>query len=139
VYGSSSAAAEHLVRVPGVVVLVDGYNVAKLAWPALDLDHQRDRCISACEDVARRSGTDVAVVFDGSNVVGATAQRRRLVRVRFSPEGVTADDVLRDEVAGLRADVPVVVVTNDQAVVADVRSHGANVLTSQQWLELAGR
>jgi predicted RNA-binding protein with PIN domain len=139
VYGTSSAASEHLVRVPGAMVLLDGYNVAKLGWPRLDLEDQRERCIEAAEDVARRYGTNIAVVFDGALVPGAKAPGRRLVRVQFSAEGVEADDVLRAEVAALPAAVPVVVVTNDQAVAADVRGHGANTMSSEQWLELARR
>lgn len=139
VYGSSVAATEHLLRTPRVAVFVDGYNVAKLRWPRLALDEQRERCIETAEDVARRYGTNVTVVFDGADVPGAAATRRRLVRVRFSSEGVTADDAIREEVTGLSADVPVVVVTNDQAVVTDVRAHGANPVTSDAWLEIATR
>jgi hypothetical protein len=136
VYGSSGEAAEFLVRHAGVVVLVDGYNVAKLGWPALDLAEQREQGIRACENISRRYGTEVVVVFDGASITGASVAQRRLVRVRFSPEGVTADDVIRDEVAALAAAVPVVVATNDQEVLTDVRSMGANALTSEQLLAL---
>ena len=139
VYGSSGAAAEFLVRTPAVSVLIDGYNVAKLGWPKLELEQQRQRCIDAAEDIARRYGTAIAVVFDGTHVDGAAAPGRRLVRVQFSAEGVLADDVLRAEVAALPAEVPVVVVTNDQAVATDVRAMGANTMSSEQWLELARR
>jgi predicted RNA-binding protein with PIN domain len=139
IYGSSGAASEHFVRTQGVAVLIDGYNVAKLGWPKLDLEQQRGQCIDAAEDVARRYGTNIAVVFDGTLIPGAAAPGRRLVRVQFSAEGVSADDVLRAEVSALPADVPVVVVTNDQAVATDVRMHGANTMTSEQWLELARR
>jgi hypothetical protein len=139
VYGSSDEAAEFLVRHAGVVVLVDGYNVAKLGWPALDLTEQREQCIRACENISRRYGTEVVAVFDGASITGASAAQRRLVRVRFSPEGITADDVIRDEVASLATGVPVVVATNDQEIVGDVRSMGANVLTSEQLLALGRR
>ena len=139
VYGSSSAAAEFYARHPGVAVLVDGYNVAKLGWPQLDLERQRERSIDAAEDIVRRFGTNVVVVFDGAMILGASAPGRRLVRVQFSAEGVSADDVLRAEVAALPVDVPVVVVTNDQAVAQDVRQHGASTMSSEQWLALAGR
>ncbi len=98
----SAAVTEHLLRLPGIVVLVDGYNVAKLGWPALALDVQRERLVTTAEDVARRWGTDVTVVFDGADVPGASAPRRRLVRVVFSPAGVSADDVLRAEVGHAR-------------------------------------
>jgi predicted RNA-binding protein with PIN domain len=139
IYGSSSAATEYLVRYPEMVILVDGYNVAKLGWPLLDLEGQRERCIESCEDVARRFGSHIAVVFDGTTVPGASATGRRLVRVSFSPEGVIADDVLRVEVDQLPDDVPVLVVTNDQAVLTDVRAMGANTVSSDQWLELSRR
>jgi hypothetical protein len=137
-YGSSAEAAEFLVRRSGVLVLVDGYNVAKLAWPQLELDEQRGACIDACEDIARRYGPEITVVFDGATVFGRSGPRR-VVRVAFSAEGVSADDVIRSEVLALADAVPVVVVTNDQAIVADVRGWGANVLSSEQWLALAGR
>lgn len=139
VYGSSSAAAEFFARLPGVTVLVDGYNVAKLGWPKLDLERQRERAVDAAEDIVRRFGTNVVVVFDGAMILGAAAPGRRLVRVQFSAEGVSADDVLRAEVAALPVEVPVVVVTNDQAVAQDVRLHGASTMSSEQWLALAGR
>ena len=139
IYGSSAAASEFFVRLSGVAVLIDGYNVAKLGWPRLDLEQQRERCIDAAEDVARRYGTNIAVVFDGTLIPGAAAPGRRLVRVQFSADGISADDVLRAEVSALPAEVPVVVVTNDQAVATDVRVHGANTMTSDQWLELARR
>jgi len=136
-YGNSEAAAEHLLRMPGVMVLVDGYNVAKLGWPELSLERQRDRCIDAAEIVARRWGTDVHVVFDGADVVGSHTRARRLVRVVYSPDGVLADDVLRAEVAALDPSRPVVVVTNDQAVLADVKANGANTVSSDTFLAVA--
>lgn len=139
VYGNSEAAAEHLLRTPDVVVLVDGYNIAKLGWPGLSLEHQRTRCIEAAENVARRWGTLLHVIFDGTTVVGARSNGRRLVRVSFSPEGVIADDVLRAEVAALDLDRHVVVVTNDQAVIADIRAAGANSLSSDAFLAVARR
>ena len=137
--GSSRAAAEFLVRVPGVVVLVDGYNVAKLGWPGLALEVQRDRCVVAAEDVVTRfGGVDVRIVFDGADVPGLPAGPRRLVPVRFSPEGVTADAVLCSEVARLADTTPVVVVTDDREILDDVRGRGANGLPSATWLDLAG-
>ena len=138
-YGNSDAAAEHLLRTPDVVVLIDGYNVAKLGWPGLSLEQQRNKCIETAENVARRWGTLLHVIFDGTTVVGARASGRRLVRVSYSPEGVIADDVLRAEVAALDADRHVVVVTNDQAVITDIRAAGANSLSSDAFLALARR
>ena len=49
---------------------------------------------------------------------------------------VFADDVIRDEVRRLPATRQVVVVTNDQQIVRDVRAMGANTVTSDQLLAL---
>ncbi len=129
VIASSRAAAEFLLR-SDAAVIVDAYNVAKLAWPSSSLLEQRERLLDRLENLARRFGTDVTVVFDGANVVGAHAARRRQVRVAWSPEGVTADDVIRDEVRRLPPARSVVVVTNDAEIVADVKALGANVVPS---------
>ncbi|MFM8267346.1 MAG: NYN domain-containing protein [Ilumatobacteraceae bacterium] len=133
----SAAAAEHVIRHRGVTVVVDGYNVAKLGWPERTLADQREACLAAAERIAVRWGTAIHVVFDGADVVGAHTRGRRLVRVTFSPPGVIADDVIRAEVGVIPVDRPVVVVTDDQAVVADVRAAGANVVASATFLGLA--
>lgn len=138
-HGASEEAGEHLLRAEGVVVLVDGYNVAMLGWKSLSLERQRTACIDAAENIARRWGTSVHVIFDGTSVVGAASPRRRLIRVSYSPEGVIADDVLRAEVAALDIAQKVVVVTNDKAVIKDVRAAGANVVSSDTFLALARR
>ncbi|MFZ1488847.1 MAG: NYN domain-containing protein, partial [Ilumatobacteraceae bacterium] len=124
---------------PDVEVVVDGYNVAKLGWPALDLAAQREQCILAGEELARRYGCRVLVVFDGQTVAGAAASGRRLVRIVYSPAGVIADDVIRDEVAALPSSRPVVVATNDAELAESVRRYGANRITSQQLLAVACR
>ncbi len=133
------AATEHVLRTAQVVVLVDGYNVAKLAWPEHRLDDQRELLVEAAERVARRWGTEIVVVFDGAEVVGAATASRRVVAVTFSPAGVTADDVLRRLAAALPADRPVVVVTDDRAIIADVRRLGCNVLPSAAFAATANR
>ncbi|MEO6653251.1 MAG: NYN domain-containing protein [Ilumatobacteraceae bacterium] len=133
VLGSSDAAAEFLLR-SGSSVVIDGYNVAKLAWPNLDLAGQRVVLLDAVENLVKRFGSDVTVVFDGADMVGARAEGRRVVRVMFSPAGVIADDVIRDEVRRLPVTRNVVVVTNDREIVRDVRALGANTMTSDQLL-----
>jgi predicted RNA-binding protein with PIN domain len=133
VIASSAEAAEFLLR-SDAAVLVDGYNVAKLAWPTRPLEAQRNQLLDAVENLARRFGSDLTVVFDGATVVGAHATRRRLVRVVWSPEGVIADDVIRDEVRRLPTARAVVVVTNDVEIVTDVKALGANVVPSNAFI-----
>ena len=127
--------AEFLLR-SGAVVFVDGYNVAKLAWPDDDLAGQRDRIVALAETLAARFGAELTVVFDGTTVPGAAADRRRGVRVVFSPEGVIADDVIRAEVARVPARRAVVVVTEDREIVTDVKAAGADVIASRVFAAL---
>lgn len=133
----SRRATEFLLTVPGVLVLIDGYNVAKLTWPDLSLAEQRDRMLDAVDTVARRYGAEIAVIFDGADVVGAHATQRRLARVRYSHAGITADDVIRAEVSGLDPARPAVVVTNDGAIRRDVAAAGANLVASGAFADLA--
>lgn len=133
VISTSAEAAEHLVR-SDAAIMIDGYNVAKLGWPDRSLEAQRDALINRAENLARRHGADLTIVFDGASVVGAHAAQRRTIRVVYSPDGVTADDVIRSEVARLPFDRPVVVVTNDREIVDDVRRAGANVVPSNAFV-----
>ena len=133
VISSSAEAALFFVR-SDAEILVDGYNVAKLGWPRLDLEEQRNTLLDAVENLVRRYGADITVIFDGASIVGAHTGRRSLTRVVFSPQGVTADDVIRDEVRRIPATHSVVVVTNDAEIVRDVRADGANALPSNALL-----
>jgi hypothetical protein len=133
VISTSAVAARHLVAA-GAPIFVDGYNVAKLAWPDSGLEHQRTALIDRTENLARRHGAEITIVFDGASVVGAHAPGRRHLRVVFSPEGVTADDVIRAEVGHLPDGTSVVVVTNDREIVDDVKVLGANVIPSNAFI-----
>lgn len=133
VLAASAEAAAFLVR-SDAAVFVDGYNVSMLGWPTLPIDQQRVALVNGVENLARRFGTDATIVFDGAEVVGAHAGRRRAIRVVYSPAGVIADDVIRAELARVRADRAVVVVTNDAEVANDVRALGANVVPSNALL-----
>jgi YacP-like NYN domain len=135
----SLRATEHLLRASGALVVIDGYNVAKLGWPEGTLVDQRELALDVIDDAARRFGSDVTVVFDGADVVGAHAVRRRLARVVYSPAGILADDVIRSIVASTPPERPVVVVTNDQAVRRSVAAAGANLMSSDAFLALARR
>lgn len=139
VFSGTVEAAEFLLRVKGAERLIDGYNVAKLGWPMLDLDQQRDRCIVAAENMAKRWNMAITIVFDGASVEGAHTSARRKVRIVYSPAGVSADDVLRSQVAAADVSKPVVVVTNDRAIITDVVAAGANTVSSDDFLVLLRR
>jgi predicted RNA-binding protein with PIN domain len=141
----SVAAAEHLLRTPGAVLVVDGYNVTMTGWPGLAAPEQRRRLVAGLADLAARTSTRVELVFDGADVgdagdgrVTVPAPARQLVRVRFSPPGVEADDVVLDLVAQLPASRPVIVASSDNRVRQGARRGGANLIHSRQLLDTLG-
>ena len=72
------------------------------------------------------------MVFDGDERIVAPVASR-WVQVRFSPVGVTADDVIVDLV-GASDDDAVVVVTSDREVVDRVEAFGAGTVASDVFL-----
>lgn len=141
VYHDSEEAATFLVRVPGVVVLVDGYNVTKLARPELALSTQREWLAGAASGLAARTGAEVQLVFDGAGPLEeapADRSRRQGVQIRFSADGVEADDVIIELVRRLPADRPIVVATSDRRVRDACRAAGANTISATQLLFALG-
>ena len=138
----SVAAAEHLLRTPDAVLVVDGYNVTMTGWPDLAAAEQRRRLVALLADLAARTSTRVELVFDGAEVdtgaITVPAPARQWVRVRFSPQDVEADDVVLDLVAQLPASRPVIVVSSDNRVREGARRGGANLLYSRQLLDTLG-
>jgi predicted RNA-binding protein with PIN domain len=139
VFADTVQAATHLVRQPGVTLVVDGYNAAKLGWPDETLPLQRERLLDLLEELVARHGTAVHVVFDGADVPVVPVRRRRRMHVEFSPPGIPADDVIVDLVSATPADRPVIVATNDNEVRTGARRGGANIISSQQLLTAARR
>ncbi len=125
-----------LLATPGLLVLVDGYNVTITAWgDRLALDEQRavlERRLSA---VAARLGLDVLVVFDGAAVGDRAARGRALVSVRFTEPGIEADDEILRVVAEAPPARPVAVVSDDRRVRRGAAELGANLLTVAQLLD----
>ena len=119
--------AAHLLRA-GASVLIDGYNVTLTHRGTLTLPEQRDWLVQRCEQLRTRWATDMTIVFDGDDVDGAHQRQRRLIAVMWSPAGVDADDVIRDEIARLPSTRPIVVVTDDRAIRDDARAAGCNLV-----------
>lgn len=138
VHEGSAEGVEQLLATPGVVAIVDGYNVSMEAWPLLDRSAQRSSLIAMLGVLQARTGAAVHAVFDGDDdgrrpAVGAPLP----VRVHFSHAEVEADDLVLDMVARLPTDRPVVVVSSDRRVQDGARRLGANVVRSCELLALA--
>ncbi|MEO6628034.1 MAG: NYN domain-containing protein [Aquihabitans sp.] len=134
----SPEADKYLAMSPTVMLLVDGYNLARTAWSGLDPEAERRRTVTLLEEVAARSCAPITVVFDGDDASVAPAASRS-VRVAFSATGVTADDDIAALLATIPAAQPVAVVSTDKEVAADARSQGAATLTSAAFLAAIGR
>ena len=139
--GSSAPATpallEQLLALPHARLIVDGYNVTKAAWPTASLEAQRSRLVAALGPVVARSGAETTVVFDAAESTARTVMPApRGVRVVFSPEGVIADDVIRQLVAAEPRGRMVVVVSGDQAVARDVVREGARSVPASSLIGL---
>jgi predicted RNA-binding protein with PIN domain len=124
-----------LLALPNAHLVVDGYNVTKSGYPDLTLEDQRARLVAGLAALAARTGAEVTCVFDGAEVqvrVPATALRR--VRVRFSPAGQTADELIRRLVRAEPHGRAVTVISSDREVVDGVRRAGARTLSSSALL-----
>lgn len=124
------AALDRLLGLPAVHLIVDGYNVTKTGYPEQSLAVQRERLSSQLAVLAARTGAEATVVFDGAGVIGVPSASGRGVRVLFSAEGVSADDVIRALVAAEPQGRTVVVVTSDRAVADSVRVRAAHPVPS---------
>jgi predicted RNA-binding protein with PIN domain len=125
---------------PGLLLLVDGYNVTKheRGFPDRALEDQRTLLLDLCRRLARRSGAEVTVVFDGGTV-GPVPTRLPLgpVEVVFTDAGRTADDEIVARANAAPPERPVVVVTSDNELRERVAALGASTTRSPALLGLA--
>lgn len=136
-------AAEFLLRqVSDVVVLVDGYNVTFKNWEKLPVQEQRHRFLLKMEELsARYTGAEFVVVFDGIETdydYISTTARSLGVTVRFSQQGVTADDYIINQCESYPLSRQLVVVSEDGEVRERARDRGANLVHPRKLLEIMG-
>jgi predicted RNA-binding protein with PIN domain len=133
------ALLRRLIDLPRVHLIVDGYNVTKAAWPELPLDRQRSRLVRGVNALVVGKGIETTVVFDGADLVNPPAVTApRAVRVRFSPPGVIADDLIRQLVEAEPVGRPVVVVSTDREVARTVTKKGARAVASLALIRALG-
>jgi predicted RNA-binding protein with PIN domain len=133
-------AVDHLVRAPGALLLVDGYNISHAQWHGMAPAEQRTRLLDACAELHARCGVEVEVVFDGAGDEATDGSVLRAdIRYRFTPTGVEADDVILARAAEEPPGRPVVVASSDRRVRDGSRRRGANVLGARQLLAVLRR
>ena len=124
------ARLDQLLALPRAHLIVDGYNVTKTGYADNSLEQQRGRLVGALGGLAAQCGAEVTVVFDGAERVVGLPPAPRGVRVLFSRQGQTADELIRRLVRAEPAGRPVVVISSDREVADGVRRHGAYPLGS---------
>ena len=129
-------AASALLAVPGVQVVVDGYNVTKdlRGVPAAPLPEQRAWLERLAAGVAAGRDLRMTVVFDGEGDRTSAAATSRIVRTVFTAHSETADQRIVAMVADLAPDVPALVVTSDREVATACQELRANVVASGVFL-----
>jgi hypothetical protein len=134
------AAVEALLKVDGLGVIIDGYNVIKdqLGMSAGSLDEQRRWLLRLAAGIVARYRQRLTVVFDGTDPCPGPVPAVRGVAVVFTSGGESADDRILGIVEGLPAQAPVLVVSSDREVRDDSRALGANTTASAAFLRLAG-
>lgn len=133
------AGLDAVLRSGGALLVVDGYNVTKSAWPAASPEEQRTRLLAALAELHLRLRCDIVVAFDGADVRGVPMPRRPGVRVVFSAAGEEADDVVVREASAPPRTVPVVVASSDGAVRRRSEAEGAVAVASNTLLAVLRR
>ncbi|HKE98588.1 MAG TPA: NYN domain-containing protein [Actinomycetes bacterium] len=126
-------------QAPGVLVLVDGYNVTKqpAGFAEHSLEDQRTLLVARCRRLARRA--EVVIVFDGAEVGPLTPGRMTSggIGVVFTDPDRIADDEIIARVNAEPPERPVVVVSSDREVRDRALALGANSVPAPALLALA--
>lgn len=125
-----------LLSVPGLVLVLDGYNVTKqpTGRPTATLDEQRRWLLHLAASLRARHGLHPVVVFDGTDQRPPAQRVPRGVVCEFTVGEEIADDRIAEIVEGLDPDQPVLVVSSDREVDERCRELGANTTDSESFL-----
>jgi predicted RNA-binding protein with PIN domain len=136
VFYDSPEAADFLVSVPGILLIVDGRDVTKPSVAGFELSRQRYRLVDGLAELAMRAGTQIHAVFHGAEPNGRfeppVAARRMLVT--FLPDAVEPGCAIVELVDQVDADQALVVATGDRKLQQEVLRRGGNVISMVQLL-----
>jgi hypothetical protein len=129
-------AAKYVVRAADVVLLVDGDQVASTGWPTLDVAERRDALVAYLADLEADTGAAPDVVFDVAVGDQDTLPRADSLRIRLTAPGVGASLAIGQLIDTYPVDWPVVVISDDPALLELAPQHGAGSLSPLQLLDL---
>ncbi|MCX9190837.1 RNA-binding protein [Carbonactinospora thermoautotrophica] len=134
------ALLDQLLALPQAHLIVDGYNVTKTGYGTLTLSEQRFRLLAGLGALAAQTGAEITCVFDGADLVEPVLLATpRGVRVLFSRQGETADELIRRLVRAEPHGRAVIVVSSDREVMEGVRRAGARPVPATMLLRRLAR
>lgn len=127
-------------RVFMIHLIIDGYNLIRQV-PSLarhereSLEAARENLIALLAQYKKIKRHKTTVIFDGVLNLSefAPAYEQAGIKVRFSPQGISADQVISELVA--KEKTRAVVVSSDHAVIHDAEKQGATTITSAAFYE----
>lgn len=125
------------------LLIVDGYNILN-AWPELaklsqtSLEHSRDKLIEILANWRGFCGNQVILVFDAHQVRGGVQVTEEIdgIQVIYTPEGMTADQMIERLVQKLPEGLAVYVATSDYVEQRLIFGKGAYRLPARELQKL---
>ena len=121
-------------------LIIDGYNLLHVvdelkALLRSDLGLARHRLVRMIEGTGLRMAAQTTIVFDGKESGQDAALTSKHLEIYFSPGKHTADTIIERLVAKFPNPGKILVVTSDRAEADAVLSDGAQVMSSQEFMD----
>lgn len=123
-----------ILRTPRLVVVVDASPAARAAWPAERVGEQRKHLVAALRALHARYRCDLVAVFLGDDLEPPAKLGRPGVRAVLTEPGEAVEALILREVAAVPASVPVLVISSDGHVPAEVGRLGATTVAIEPFL-----
>ncbi len=134
--GDSRGRADSLVRLPKVILLIDGDEVADAGWPGYPMPVRRKSLVDNVAQLCSRTGAAAQVVFDaGVSRRCPHSKRDQSVEVRLAASMVSPAAALGELVARHSTNRPLVVVSSDPKL-AHEGNHRAEPMMVTDLLDL---
>ncbi|MFM7060848.1 MAG: hypothetical protein ACKOZL_06665 [Actinomycetes bacterium] len=123
-----------ILRTPRLVVVVDASPAARAAWPSERAGEQRKHLVAALRALHSRYRCDLVAVFLGDDLEPPAKLGKPGVKAVLTEPGEAVEALILREVAAVPASVPVLVISSDGHVPAEVGRLGATTVAVEPFL-----
>lgn len=123
-----------ILRTPRLVVVVDASPAARAAWPQERASEQRRHLVAALRALHSRYRCDLVAVFLGDDLEPPAKLGKPGVRAVLTEPGEAVEALILREVAAVPSSVPVLVISSDGHVPAEVGRLGATTVAVEPFL-----